>query len=279
MFSGVLPELSAEQVVERLARHGYDGVEWRIDDAYHFRAATIDRDAPRIKALCDAAGLRVAGLTSHLRPDQEDGIRRLIAAAQTLDCPRFRIFSARYDPAAGYWALHADTLEKLHDVERILAGTGVKALLEIHFGTIVCSPSLTYELVRHCDPALIGVILDPANMVIEGSMDLRMGLDILKDYVDLVHVKNVRWELGADRCWRWRYDELKDGACDWAEAIGALNAIGYDGWLSFENFHRVPVTPWAHNARILADASAPARDIDRRLAEELAYMRALVAAA
>jgi sugar phosphate isomerase/epimerase len=90
VFSGVLPELSAEEVCEHLARHGYDGVEWRVDGEYHWRAATVDRDAARIKALCAAHGLEVAGLTSYVRPDEEEGIGRLIDACRTLGCPRFR---------------------------------------------------------------------------------------------------------------------------------------------------------------------------------------------
>ena len=58
VFSGVLPELSAEEVCGRLARHGYDGVEWRVNGEYHWRAATIDRDAPRIKACAPPTGSR-----------------------------------------------------------------------------------------------------------------------------------------------------------------------------------------------------------------------------
>ena len=30
LFSGVLPELAAKEECARLARHGYDGVEWRF---------------------------------------------------------------------------------------------------------------------------------------------------------------------------------------------------------------------------------------------------------
>ena len=142
VFSGVLPELSAEEVCVRLARHGYDGVEWRVDGEYHWRAATIDRDAPRIKALCAAHGLAVAGLTSYVRPDEEDAVRRLIEACRTLDCPRFRIFSAMYDPAVGYFPLRDQTRGKLERLARLLEGSGVKALLEIHFGTIFSSPAL-----------------------------------------------------------------------------------------------------------------------------------------
>jgi sugar phosphate isomerase/epimerase len=275
VFSGVLPELGAEEVCARLARHSYDGVEWRVDGEYHFRAATIDRDAARIKALCEAHGLAVAGLTSYVRPAEEDAVARLIDACGTLGCPRFRIFSARYDPGVGYFALRDRTRAALERVARRLDGTGVKALLEIHFGTIVASPALAFELLRDLDPATIGVILDPANLVIEGAMDLCMALDMLGERVDLVHVKNVRWERTPEGRWRWRFDELADGQCDWADVIGTLRARGYDGWLSLENLWRVPVRHTGYVDEDLADVSLPPRDIDRRLQGELAFLRRL----
>ena len=276
VFSGVLPELAAEEVCARLARHGYDGVEWRVNGEYHWRASSIDRDAPQIGALCAAHGLAVAGLTTYVRPDEEDAVRRLIEACQILGCPRFRIFSALYDPAVGYFPLRDQTRRKLERLARMLEGSGVKALLEIHFGTIFSSPALAWGLLRGLDPATIGVVLDPANLVIEGAMDLRMALDMIGPYVDLVHVKNIRWEQTAQGTWRWRFDELEDGMCDWAAVMSALLAIGYDGWLSLENLWRVPVRHRGYVAEDLADASLPPRDIDQRLAAELAYLRGLV---
>jgi len=277
VFSGVLPELTAEEVCRHLARHGYDGVEWRVDGEYHLRQATVDRDAPRIKALCDAHGLAVAGLTSYVRPDEEDAVRRLIDACRTLGCPRFRIFSARYDAAVGYFTIRDRTRAQREHLASRLEGTEVKALLEIHFGTIVASPALAFELLRNLDPQAIGVILDPANLVIEGGMDLRMGLDLLGERVDLVHVKNIRWERTPEGRWRWRFDELADGQCDWPEAIAALRASGYDGWLSLENLWRVPVRHTGYVDEDLADASLPPRDIDQRLRDELTYLRRLCA--
>jgi sugar phosphate isomerase/epimerase len=275
VFSGVLPELPAEEVCRHLARHGYDGVEWRVNGEYHFRAATIHRDAPYIRALCDAHGLEVAGLTSYVRPDEEDALARLIAACQTLGCPRFRIFSARYDPAVGYFAIRDRTHAELERLARRLDGTGVKALLEIHFGTIVASPALAFELLRDINPATVGVILDPANLVIDGAMDLCMGLDMLGDRIDLVHVKNIRWERTPEGKWRWRFDELADGQCDWAAVIAALRSRGYNGWLSLENLWRVPVRHTGYVDEDLADASLPPRDIDQRLEDELAFLRGL----
>ena len=121
----------------------------------------------------------------------------------------------------------------------------------------------------------IGVILDPANLVIEGAMDLRMALDMLGERVDFVHVKNIRWERTAAGRWRWRFDELADGQCDWAEVIPILREAGYDGWLSLENLWRVPVRHTGYVDEDIADASLPPRDIDQRLRGELAFLRAL----
>jgi sugar phosphate isomerase/epimerase len=121
------------------------------------------------------------------------------------------------------------------------------------------------------------VILDPANLVIEGGMDLRMGLDMLGERVDLVHVKNIRWERTPAGGWRWRFDELADGQCDWAETIAALRAAGYDGWLSLENLWRVPVRHTGYVDEDLANACLPPRDIDQRLQDELALLRRLCA--
>ena len=60
VLSSVLPELTAEEVAKAIALAGYDGVEWRVNGEYHFPEATIEKEAPRIKALCDAHGIEIA---------------------------------------------------------------------------------------------------------------------------------------------------------------------------------------------------------------------------
>ena len=275
VFSGVLPELSAEEVCRHLAQHGYDGVEWRVDGEYHWRAATIDRDAPRIKALCAAHGLEVAGLTSYVRPDEEDAIGRLIDACRTLGCPRFRIFSARYDPAVGYFALRDRTRAQLERLARRLEGSGVKALLEIHFGTIVASPALAFELLRDLDPATIGVILDPANLVIEGGMDLRMGLDMLASGSTSCTSRTSAGSRRPPGAGAGASTSSRTASATGPRSIAALRAAGYDGWLSLENLWRVPVRHTGYVDEDLADASLPPRDIDQRLRDELAFLRRL----
>jgi sugar phosphate isomerase/epimerase len=103
-----------------------------------------------------------------------------------------------------------------------------------------------------------------------------MGLDMIGPYVDLVHVKNTRWERREDGTWRWRFDDLEDGQCNWPETMAALAETGYHGYLSFENLYRVPVRHKGYVAEDLTDWEGGPRDIDQRLAGELAYIRGLV---
>jgi sugar phosphate isomerase/epimerase len=276
VFSGVLPELDAEQVVATIARHGYDGVEWRVNGEYHFPASEIERAAPRMKALADGHGLATVSLTTYLRPDESEAIRRTVAACQEIGCPRFRVFSAGWDAAVGYRELLETTQRALGEVEEIVADSGVKALIEVHFGTIAPSPCLALELVRPFDPAAIGVIFDPANLWLEGRLETSFALDLLGPYIDLVHVKNVLWERTEGGRWRWRMADLEEGMCDWPATIAALKARGWDGWLSFENLNRVPVRHRGYVAEDLFDPSRPPRAIDERLPAELALIRSLV---
>lgn len=280
VFSGVLPELSAEQVVETIARHGYDGVEWRVNGEYHFPAAEIDQHTTRIRELSQGAGLDVVSLTGYTPLDDIEGIRRMTGAAGEIGCPRFRAFAAHYDPEIDYWTQHDRLRADLDAVETVMRGSGVKALLEVHFGTLLASPALAWQIMRDHDPALVGVILDPANTVIEGAMPTAMGLDMIGPYVDLVHVKNVCWErTDTQGGWRWRFADLVEGQLDWTECIPVLRKAGYDGYLSFENLNRVPVRHTGYVDEELIGAAGAPRVIDERLAEERAYIGGLVDAA
>ena len=56
---------------------------------------------------------------------------------------------------------------------------GVRALVEIHMGTIVPSASAAAQFCSRFDPRHVGVIHDAGNMVFEGFERYRMGLEVL----------------------------------------------------------------------------------------------------
>lgn len=142
-----------------------------------------------------------------------------------------------FQAGASYFELFSRAKAFLAEVEPLARRYGVKALIEIHHGTICPSSSLAYRLVSHFNPELIGVIHDAGNMVHEGFEDYQLGLELLGPYLAHVHLKNVAYDRPtAGGVWQPRWASLEDGVVNFSRLFDALDGIGYDGWLVVEDF-------------------------------------------
>lgn len=272
--TAVLPELTREQVVEKLRAHGYDGVEWRVHEDYHIAPKELVARAREIKRLVDGHGLEVSCLTGYAPITDMAQQRGFAEACAIMNCPRYRPGAVIYDGTRNYGELYQATVDALGQVVETVSTFGVKPVIETHFGTIAPSASLAYRLVQHFDPDQIGINYDPANLIIEGRESWQMGLELLGSYLDHVHAKNIAWvcENGA---WRWVFASMGDGQVDWADVMRVLRLVGYEGYISFENFYQVPMTSKGFVGEDLTQHAEVFRDIDQRLDEDLRYLKGL----
>ena len=276
--TAVLPELSREQVVAKLAAHGYDGVEWRVHPDYHLAPTELVSRAREIKRLVEDHGLEVSCLMGYAPLDDLAQQRLFAEACAIMGCRHYRPGAVIYDGSLRYHDLYQSTVDALGKALDAIASFGAKPLIETHFGTIASSASLTHRLVQHFDPERIGVNYDPANLIIEGRESWQMGLELLGPYLAYVHAKNIAWvrENGA---WRWVFQSMRDGQVDWAEMMRLLARVGYDGYIAFENFYQVPMRTKGYVGEDLTQHIEVFRDIDQRLDEDLQYLHGLAAGA
>jgi len=258
VFTVMTPEWDLQETAHNLSQLGYDGVEWRVQvvpeaippgtpiSYWGYNKATVDLNhvvelAPEIKQLCQEAGLEICSLTSYLQVSQTEEIEQVMQAAQIAGSPRIRVNVPRYDRTRSYHDLFAETTRHLREVERLTREYTTQADLEIHMGNIIPSAGLAHRLVSQFNPEYIGVIYDPGNMVHEGYENWRMGMELLGPYLHHVHAKNAVWEQAGSLedgtiLWRCNHHALRKGVANWHEIMDDLKAIGYDGWLSFEDF-------------------------------------------
>ena len=165
---------------------------------------------------------------------------RLLAATAALGAGRVRVTM----PAIGtgdYRELFTATRGHLERIAGEAAQVGVRALVELHHRTIVASASAAIRLVDGLDPAHIGVIHDIGNLVIEGHEDPPAAFQMLGPYLAHVHVKNVAWRpsgpaAGGSTTWTADWAPLRHGQADIEGYFAALDAHGYDGWVTVEDF-------------------------------------------
>jgi sugar phosphate isomerase/epimerase len=279
VFSVGLPDHSPAEAVALLRDLGYDGVEWRVVDQQPsadgrpgfwrgnrctWPLATLIEDAPRIRALTDGAGLAMPVLGTYVTCHDLAAVERAMRGAQALGVARLRVNAGGYDGTKGYLALRAESLARYREVEALARSFGVRALVELHHRSLLPSASAAAAFLSELDPQHVGVIHDAGNMVYEGFEQYRLGLETLGPYLAHVHLKNARWRAAGQRAdgstaWQAEAAPIAAGIVDIAALVRALRHVGYDGWVSFEDF----------------SMEQPVAD---RLRANLAYVRRLVEA-
>ena len=279
-----LPHLTMAEQADLLSRLGYDGMELRVrrvsDDVrakaepsawgYHVNDVTPENfaaKAPEIRRILADRGLALAGIASNAACTEKEHLEHLIEGAVTTGAPFIRVGAAagfKGDGSDSYRRVYGETVAGYADVVEMTRGTGVKIVLEIHGGTIHPSASLAHRIVQHFDPAEVGVIYDPQNMVRDGFETTALALQLLGPYVAHCHVgghRPVAGETGTDGTvtWRWEACRMAEGLYHYPTMLAHLRRMGYEGFVSVEDFRAVPAE------EKLADAIAYLRRVEEQL--------------
>ena len=276
VFTVLLPDKNPEEVFELLSELNYDGVELRIKEDYH---VPPDEILSRVKELDDLKTryrLEIPVLGTYLSISERALVLPVFEAAKILGVKGVRVsLGPPLDAQQSYWKVLDEVSRELEVFIKSIQPFGVKALFEIHFKTLISSPSLAYLLLKRFDPAQVGVIHDAGNMIVEGREDWKMGVEILGDYLGHVHVKNTSWR--KDDKWNWSWDELDSGMVNWENVMRALASVNYKGYLSNENLKDVdlPGATGFIGEQLSGDSQKSSKPIQTKLAEDLQYLKEL----
>jgi sugar phosphate isomerase/epimerase len=250
VFTVSTPELSPEEAVRTFADVGYQGVEWRVIDQQPSPSgepgfwsgnrctlplSTFVADAPRIKALAEQAGLETINVGAYAMCSELFDVEQVLKGAQLLGAPSARVRVPRYDGSGSYRQARDRAEGQFKDVEALAQRYGIRAIIETHPDTILPSASAVASFLAPFDPRWTGALWDPGNMVKEGYEQYRLGLEALGPYLAHVQIKNAAWRQ-VSTGWEFQWAPLNDGMVNVASVFETLRAVGYDGWISCEDF-------------------------------------------
>jgi sugar phosphate isomerase/epimerase len=277
VFTASLPEWTPEEAVAELAAQGWDGIEWRVVDQEPspdgtpgfwkgnlctLPFSTFEQDAPRIRELTESAGLGMPSIGPYARCDDLAAVESLMRGAVALGVPQLRVPLGMLEPGEGYRETFEQRRKEYAAVADLARSYGVKALIELHHNTLISSASAAARFVDGFDPQAVGVIHDIGNMLREGYERELWSLEILGEHLAHVHVKNavpVATPGEHETSWAWQWTPMRHGVADFGALFAALRQIGYDGWVSSEDF-------------------STAVPLKERTADNLAYLRSFTTA-
>ena len=260
VYTLACPEFTVEETVAQLSELGIPGVEWRVgdvDEAAEFNPldpgrfwgtnrATLPADrvvevAREVAEVTRQHGLEASFLAGGPPPTQHEVIRRQMEAARILGAPAMRVSAGGGDEESPQAAFDQARRE-WDEVEKLAEKTGVKAVIETHHGALVPSASSVRRFLEGRDPQHVGVLWDPGNVVWEGYERPEYGLRMVEPWLAHVHLKNARPVVtgaGELRQLKWSYEwcGLRQGVVDWPSVVETLREVGYEGYLSLEDFN------------------------------------------
>jgi sugar phosphate isomerase/epimerase len=232
------PDWTIDQVLERAAAYGFQGVELRThDDGNHLSPDTPLEQARALAERFTAAGVPVMSLMGYTRfafretaevAKNQALMRKLIALAEAMGVPHIRTFAGAIPQGATQRELVPIVAQALKPLAAEAAARGVAIVLETHDDWCASGPLL--ELVAAIGSRRgFGLIWDVSNAIAAGYEPWRTTYRRLKPHIRYCHVKD-RIKLGE----RWAYAPLGAGELPWRTVLTTLKKDRFRGYLSFE---------------------------------------------
>jgi inosose dehydratase len=248
------------RVLDEMAETGYTGTElgdWGFmpTDPAALRAELDGRD---LALLASFSTPWLQDAARH-RQGQDDAVRiaKLLAAVGGPDTmvvlgndpygdPVRGRMAGRITPAQGLtdeqWTVFARAANDL--ARRVRDEAGIRTVIHQHLGTLIETGAEVRRLLDMTDPSLLGACLDTGHWTFGTGEDPADAVRELGDRIWHVHFKDCDPLVMAEsRAQEWDgltstghgvFCELGTGCVDFPGVLGALEEIGYDGWIVVE---------------------------------------------
>ena len=282
-FSITMREWEPEQGARNLKEIGYDGVAWRLVDQQQsdtpgfwignrstWPLTGIEEMIPEIERVREATGLEIAAFYGYPRWSDRAALERHFAVAAKLGVKACRIVGpgevvgSSPGPQLGmerFDRLLEDSRRDFKWLADCARDHGVRAVTPLHHEWVNASASGARRLLDGLDPAAVGIIIDWGHLVIEGWEDPLATVQILGEYLDSVMLKNfglypMQTREDGTVVWGYRPETLRKGRVDFYNVFAALNAVGFDGWVTLAETAGDELSTWERLADALAYVKA-----------------------
>jgi L-ribulose-5-phosphate 3-epimerase len=253
------PELNVDEAAILFSKMGMAAIEIIFQDNYKcgFNWNTTDREVMEYKERIRGLGIEASCIVAYASDyNHHDSVKREAAINECRRCIEIaHILSAKYVRIYGGTFLDGDEdygkkRETLAASMRLLADEGAEAgvglVLENHFNTMTTGPAMTYGIVKEINKANVGILYDQANITFLSGEDYKKCIDIQKDKIFYIHVKDLIFKKEGGKFLAGSVSHVKEderavssrvlgeGILPWPNIIKELYDIGYDGYLSLE---------------------------------------------
>ncbi|MGI6301223.1 MAG: sugar phosphate isomerase/epimerase family protein [Verrucomicrobiota bacterium] len=201
-FSKPFQALSFEELAQKAAEIGYDGIEFPVRPGGHIEPAAVADQLPVAVETFRKHGLALPLITTGInRVSQAQQTEQVLRTAAGLGITHFRMAYYKYDLNKPIPAQLDAIRPMLKDLIALSTELGIKPLYQNHSGSDYVGAPLwdLYELFKDYTPNQIGIAYDIGHALIEGTHSWEIQFQLLKSYIDTPYIKAPTWQPDRNR--------------------------------------------------------------------------------
>ena len=253
VFTKPFNSLSFDELADRIAELGFDGIEAPIRKGGHVEPEQVEQRLPELVEALEKRNLEITIMTSDVNDPDDPATERVLRTAATLGIKRYRMKYFKYDLQQSVLSQIDQWRPKLKQLAAMNHDLGLTGVYQNHAGPNYLGAPL-WDLrmaLQGIAPRDIGVAYDIRHATAEGGMSWPVTFNMIEPFIDTVYVKDFVWKEGKKPA----NVPLGEGRID-PTFFKTLANTGFSGPISLhEEYldHRKPELVPQHLAAIKAD--------------------------
>ena len=195
VFTKPFNSLSFDELADRVAELGFDGIEAPIRKGGHIEPEHVADELPKLVEALAKRNLEITVMTSDINDPNDPMTAKVLKVAAGLGIQRYRMKYYTYDLKRPVIVQLNEWRPAFRDLAAMNKDFGIKAVYQNHAGNKQLGAALwdLREVLEGISPEEIGVAYDIRHASIEGGMSWPITFNMIRPHLDTVYVKDAHW--------------------------------------------------------------------------------------
>ena len=240
VFSKHLAGPPLAETARKLRAMNIDAIDLTVRKGGHVEPERVADGLLHAAQILNEHGVKIGMITTEITEANAHSAA-ILQTAQALGITHYKLGYFPYREFGTLRRVRDEARAKLQDVAQMNLQIGICAGFHNHSANFLGANLGDIDwIIQEIEPRALGVYFDAAHATIEGGSDgWRQGLDLLRERIVMLAVKDFRWiENGGyagGRRFGVQWCPLQDGNVRWEELCKYLRALHFDGPVSLHS--------------------------------------------
>ena len=201
VFTKPFNSLSFEELADRIAELGVDGIEAPIRKGGHIEPVDVEEKLPKLVEALRQRNLEITVLTSDVNDPSDPLSVKVLKTAASVGIKRYRLKYFKYKSDRPIMKQLNEWKPQLRELAALNGEVGIRGIYQNHAGNGYMGASLwdLRHLLRNIPKQDLAVAYDIRHATVEGGMSWPTTFQMIRPYVDTVYVKDFVWDAKKTR--------------------------------------------------------------------------------